>query len=51
MELSKENKEFARVMYLESKSHIIEYMVENRFDRKITFTFDCTESDNYKFMP
>jgi hypothetical protein len=51
IELKKENADAVTLMYLESNIHIVEYMAENIFKRKITVTIDCTESKGYNFKP
>jgi hypothetical protein len=48
---NKQYEKFARLKYFKGKSHIVEYMVENRHDRKIEVEFDCNESSGYYFVP
>jgi hypothetical protein len=43
---------YAKVKFYKSdKCHIVEYMVENKHDRKIEVEFDCNESMGYYFVP
>ena len=51
IQLQKPYSNYAKVIYYQSKANIVEYMVENMFERKITVSFDCTESVEYEFVP
>ena len=49
--LNKTYEKYAKIKFLKSRCHIVEYMVENRHDRKIEVDFECTESTGYYFVP
>ena len=49
--MNKTYEKYAKVKFLKSRSHIVEYMVENKHDRKIEIDFECTESIGYYFVP
>lgn len=51
LHLERPNSDYVKVIYYVCKSNIVEYMIENKFERKIKVYFDCSESAEYSFIP